>query len=139
MRKVFSIVMVMLSLVMRGQTLEECQQAAAENYPQIKRYALISRQTKESVRNIGKSWLPQLSAMAQATWQSDVVTLPEAMGNMLTNWQWIRNANGLRYCYYFNPVSNGSLGAAQLGGTTPDGWQVNSAAAWTVEGVAQTK
>ena len=84
MRKVFSIVMVMLSLVMRGQTLEECQQAAADNYPQIKRYALISRQTEESVRNIGKSWLPQLSAMAQATWQSDVVTLPEAMGNMLT-------------------------------------------------------
>jgi len=63
----------------------------------------------------------------------------DTFGNMLTNWQWIRNANGLRYCYYFNPVSNGSLGAAQQGGTTPDGWQVNSAAAWTVEGVAQTK
>ena len=63
----------------------------------------------------------------------------DAAGNMLKGWVWIKGANGLTYCYYFNPVSNGSLGAAQLGGTTPDGWQVNSAAQWTVEGVAQTK
>ena len=63
----------------------------------------------------------------------------DAAGNMLKGWVWIKGANGLTYCYYFNPVSNGSLGAAQQGGTTPDGWQVNSAAQWTVEGVAQTK
>ena len=63
----------------------------------------------------------------------------DAAGNMLTSWRWIKGANGLTYCYFFNPISNGSLGAAQQGGTTPDGWQVNSAAQWTVEGVAQTK
>lgn len=83
MRKVFSIVFIVLSVVMKGQTLEECQQAAANNYPLIKRYALIGQQTEESVRNIGKGWLPQLTATAQATMQSDVVTLPEALGNML--------------------------------------------------------
>ena len=74
----------MLPLVARGQTLEECQRGAANNYPLIKRYALIEEQTKESVRHIGKGWLPQLSASAQATWQSDVVTLPDALGKMMT-------------------------------------------------------
>ena len=60
-----------------AQTLEECQQAAERNYPLIKQYDLISKTTDLTVSNIGKSWLPQVSASAQATLQSDVASWPD--------------------------------------------------------------
>ena len=63
----------------------------------------------------------------------------DAAGNMVTGWQWIRHADGTYHCYYFNPTSNGSKGAAQLGGTTPDGYQLNGNGEWVVNGVVQTK
>ena len=62
-----------------AQSLEECQQAAERNYPLIQQYGLISRTTELTVANIQKGWLPQLSASAQATYQSDVVSWPEQM------------------------------------------------------------
>lgn len=64
-------------------TLEECQQLAQENYPLIKQYDLIRQTTDYSVSNISKGWLPQISAMAQATYQSDVMALPDLLQNML--------------------------------------------------------
>lgn len=60
-----------------AQSLEECQHAAERNYPLIQQYGLISRTTELTVANIQKGWLPQLSASAQATYQSDVVSWPE--------------------------------------------------------------
>ena len=66
-----------------AQTLEECQQAAEENYPQIRQYGLIEKTTGLTVQNIGKGWLPQVSAYAQATYQSDVVAWPDEMRGML--------------------------------------------------------
>lgn len=65
-------------------TLEQCQSDAAANYPLIRKYDLISKSTTLSVANIGKEWLPQVSATAQATLQSDVAALPEALTGMLT-------------------------------------------------------
>ena len=62
-----------------GQTLEECQQAAERNYPLIKQYGLIEKTTELTVANIQKGWLPQVSASAQATYQSDVVAFPDQM------------------------------------------------------------
>lgn len=64
-------------------TLDECQQLARENYPLIKRYDLIRQTTDFTVSNIMKGWLPQISAAAQATYQSDVMTLPDALQGML--------------------------------------------------------
>lgn len=66
-----------------AQSLEECQQAAERNYPLIKQYDLISRTTDLTVANIGKGWLPQVTASAQATYQSDVVAWPDQMQGML--------------------------------------------------------
>lgn len=60
-----------------AQSLEECQHAAERNYPLIQQYDLISRTTELTVANIQKGWLPQLSASAQATYQSDVVSWPD--------------------------------------------------------------
>lgn len=49
----------------------------------------------------------------------------DAYGNMLTGWQLI---NGK--WYYLNPTKDGTLGACQLGGVTPDGWTVDESGAW---------
>ncbi len=49
----------------------------------------------------------------------------DRQGNMLTGWQFI---NGK--WYYLNPSKDGTLGACQLGGVTPDGWTVDESGAW---------
>lgn len=72
----------MLASVAQAQTLEECQQAAEKNYPVIKQYGLIAQTTELTVKNIQKGWLPQITASAQATYQSDVVSWPESMQRM---------------------------------------------------------
>ena len=72
----------MLASVAQAQTLEECQQAAEKNYPVIKQYGLIAQTTGLTVKNIQKGWLPQITASAQATYQSDVVSWPENIQRM---------------------------------------------------------
>ena len=73
----------MLPMLALGQTLEECQQAAEHNYPLIQQYGLIEKTTELTVSNIQKGWLPQVSAQAQATYQSDVVSWPSEMKPMM--------------------------------------------------------
>ena len=62
----------MLPAMAQAQTLEECQRAAEQNFPLIRQYGLIEKTTDLTVANIQKGWLPQVSASAQATLQSDV-------------------------------------------------------------------
>ena len=73
----------LLPMMAQAQTLEECQQAAEQNYPLIRQYGLIEKTTDLTVTNIQKGWLPQVSAQAQATYQSDVVAWPDEMKGML--------------------------------------------------------
>ncbi|MBO7119025.1 MAG: TolC family protein [Bacteroidaceae bacterium] len=75
--------LILLPLTASAQTLEECQQAAERNYPLIQQYDLISKTTQLTVSNIQKGWLPQVSASAQATVQSDVTAWPDQMQTML--------------------------------------------------------
>ena len=82
-KKILIFTLAVTSLTALGQTLEECQQAAERNYPLIRQYDLISKTTELTVANIQKGWLPQVSASAQATYQSDVVSWPEQMGTMM--------------------------------------------------------
>ena len=74
----------MLPMLVQGQTLEECQQAAEKNYPLIRQYGLIEKTTQLTVANIQKGWLPQVSASAQATYQSDVTGWPDEMKTMMS-------------------------------------------------------
>ena len=67
----------MLPAMAQAQTLEECQRAAEQNFPLIRQYGLIEKTTDLNVANIQKGWLPQLSASAQATLQSDVPAFPD--------------------------------------------------------------
>ena len=78
MKKLFLSLMI-LPMMVTAQTLEECQQAAERNYPLIRQYGLIEKTTELTVANIRKGWLPQVSASAQATYQSNVVAFPEQM------------------------------------------------------------
>ena len=64
-------------MFVQAQTLDECQRAAEANYPLIQRMELIRQTTDLTVQNIQKGWLPQVSAVAQATYQSDVTAFPE--------------------------------------------------------------
>lgn len=74
--------LLMLPMTMQAQTLQECQEAAEHNYPLIRQYDLIGKTTQLTVENIGKGWLPQVSASAQATLQSDVASWPEQMQSL---------------------------------------------------------
>lgn len=67
----------MLPTMAQAQTLEECQRAAEQNFPLIRQYGLIEKTTDLNVANIQKGWLPQVSASAQATLQSDVPAFPD--------------------------------------------------------------
>ena len=82
MKKLF-LVLTMLPMLAIGQTLDDCQQAAEKNYPLIQQYGLIEKTTQLTVANIQKGWLPQVSAQAQATYQSDVTAWPDEMKTMM--------------------------------------------------------
>ena len=90
--------MMTLPLAIQGQTLQECQQAAERNYPLIRQYGLIEQTTQLTVENIGKAWLPQVTATAQATYQSDVPAWPDQMQTVYQ--QLGLNMKGLRKDQY---------------------------------------
>ena len=78
MRKKIWILMILPAMA-QAQTLEECQQAAEQNYPLIRQYGLIEKTTSLNVANIQKGWLPQVTASAQATLQTDVTAFPDKL------------------------------------------------------------
>ncbi len=83
MKIITSLLLSVVALVeVQAQTLSECQQAAEKNYPLIQRMDLIRQTTDLNVQNIQKGWLPQVSASAQVTYQSDVTAFPEQMQAM---------------------------------------------------------
>ena len=68
-----------LPVAVQGQeaiTLQQCQEWAHVNYPQIKQHGLIEQTEQFNLSNASKGWLPQLSVSAKATYQSAVTKLP---------------------------------------------------------------
>lgn len=57
-------------------TLDECQQAAQENYPLVRQYNLIQLSEQYTVSNVEKGNLPQISVSGKISYQSDATTLP---------------------------------------------------------------
>lgn len=68
---------------LRAQTLNECRQLACENYPEIERYDLIAETEQYNLSNAARSWIPQISLSAQATYQSATPTYPEAFRGIM--------------------------------------------------------
>ena len=83
-KKILILSVAAVCITAQGQTLEECWRAAEQNYPLIRQYDLIEKTKLLTLANIQKGWLPQVSAQAQATYQSDVTAWPDEMKTMMT-------------------------------------------------------
>jgi outer membrane efflux protein len=81
-KKILILALIAATSVAQAQTLDECQRAAEKHYPIIKRYDLIAKTTDLTVKNIQKGWLPQVTAAAQATYQSAVAAWPDHLQSM---------------------------------------------------------
>lgn len=57
-------------------TLEESYTLAAQNYPLVKQRELIAKSNEYTLQNLSKGYLPQLSIIGQATYQSEVTHVP---------------------------------------------------------------
>jgi len=57
-------------------TLEECHDKARANFPLIKQKEYIAQSKEYNVSNVWKGYLPQITISGQATYQSDVTSLP---------------------------------------------------------------
>jgi outer membrane protein TolC len=57
-------------------TIEQCYAMAKQNYPLVKQHGLIEKTKDYSVENAAKGYLPQLTVSGQATYQSDVTSIP---------------------------------------------------------------
>ena len=85
MTRLVFFISILLTFSARSQqvlTLEECQRMARENYPLSKQRALIDKTREYTVDNIAKGNYPQLSINGQATYQSDVTSVPVTLPNI---------------------------------------------------------
>ncbi|HVX51121.1 MAG TPA: TolC family protein [Chitinophagaceae bacterium] len=57
-------------------TIDECYTLAKQNYPLVKQHDLIEKTKEYSVENAAKGYLPQFTVSGQATYQSDVTSIP---------------------------------------------------------------
>ena len=75
-----------LPIIVFGQSLrlDTCQKKAKNNYPLLKQYGLIEKTADYNLSNANKAYLPQVSLLAKATYQSDVTAIPENLGQVLT-------------------------------------------------------
>lgn len=63
----------------RAITLEECYRLSRENYPMLKQLHLLERSKELSLSNISSLYLPQISFLGQASYQSDVTNILDEM------------------------------------------------------------
>lgn len=63
-------------------SLNQAFEWAKANYPYIRQQALINRTEALTLQNLGKNFLPQLYVSGQATYQSDVTSLPLRLPNI---------------------------------------------------------
>lgn len=61
---------------MNPLTLERAYQLAEQHYPLIRQRDLVKKTAGLCIENIGKGYLPQLNVNGQATYQSDVTSVP---------------------------------------------------------------
>ena len=57
-------------------TIDSVHTWSEQNYPLIAKAELIRRTQRYTLANLAKGYLPQISTTAQATYQSDVITVP---------------------------------------------------------------
>jgi outer membrane protein TolC len=63
-------------------SIDDCFNLVSENYPLTKQSILLDEQSRLDIEAINKSKLPMLAINAQATYQSDVTSLPIQLSNI---------------------------------------------------------
>ena len=79
-----SIICIFTTLNAYALSLTEARQLAADNYPLVRDYNLITLTEQYTLGNASKAWLPQVGIGAQATWQTGVAAYPEVLQEMLS-------------------------------------------------------
>lgn len=78
-----SLIAMLFALSLQAQlTPELCYEKAKAIYPLIKQNDLIEQVKEYTLANAGKGYLPQVTLMAKATYQSDVTEIPIKLPNM---------------------------------------------------------
>lgn len=76
----YTVILLFLSFSALAQqevfSLEDCYRLARENYPLIQKQDLIRKTEQYSLENASKLYLPQLSFIGQASYQSETVRFP---------------------------------------------------------------
>lgn len=79
-------------------TIEQCVEKAMENYPEIRKYDLVSATREIDLSDIDKGWLPRITAYGQATVQNAVPSFPESLSGVLQQMgQSMRGLDKLQY------------------------------------------
>ena len=64
-------------------TLNDCYQLSRENYPTIQKLDLLSKSEAYTLANANRAYLPQVSILGQATYQSEVTDLSKSVAGVL--------------------------------------------------------
>lgn len=64
-------------------TLEDCYRLARENYPTVKKLDLVAKTEGYTLANANRAYLPQVSILGQATYQSEVTDLSKSVVGVL--------------------------------------------------------
>ena len=64
-------------------TLEDCYRLARENYPTVKKLDLVAKTEGYTLANANRAYLPQVSILGQATYQSEVTDLSKSVAGVL--------------------------------------------------------
>lgn len=83
LKLIIAISLVAMPIIAQSKlTLNECYDKARANYPLIKQKEYIAKTKKYNVSNVWKGYLPQITISGQATYQSDVTSLPITLPGM---------------------------------------------------------
>ena len=64
-------------------TLEDCYRLTRENYPTVKKLDLVAKTEGYTLANANRAYLPQVSILGQATYQSEVTDLSKSVAGVL--------------------------------------------------------
>ncbi|MCB9032887.1 MAG: TolC family protein [Chitinophagales bacterium] len=112
MKRILFYLLVLLTFYSNAQnlttiTIEECYAWSKENYPLIEQLKLIEEAKIYNLSNATKAFLPQINIQAQASYQSEVTSLPIQLPNIE-----IPSLNKDQYKIYadlFIPLSNAKI------------------------------
>ncbi|CAM3067409.1 TolC family protein [Flavobacterium frigoris] len=88
MRRINLLLLLLLPLLSTGQqtlSLEECYDFSNKNYPIARQTNLLQQKSALEIEALNKAKLPKIDLNAQATYQSDVTSLPISLPNVTVN------------------------------------------------------